>query len=160
MNRISSSDYKSMIAKASGQNKFRAKKTILGSHTFDSKAEATRYSELFILQQRGEITDLELQPEFPLIVNGIKVGLYKADFRYRDLHDRRHVEDVKSEATMTAQYRLKKKLVEAIYPGVEIEERGVKNGKSYPIARRQPKAKTIKAPRKRKPASEPATAAV
>ena len=134
-------EYRSMISKASGKagNKYSAKKTIVGSHTFDSKAEATRYSELRILEHRGEISDLEMQPEFPLIVNGHVIATYKADFRYRDKDDRRHVEDVKSPATMTPQYRLKKKLTEALYPGVVIEEREVKGGKSHPIKVRPPK---------------------
>lgn len=142
MSGMSIADYKAMAAKSAGKpgNKFRAKKTIVGSVTFDSKAEATRYSELRIMEHRGEISDLELQPAFPLIVNGHIIGTYEADFRYRTTaDDRRHVEDVKSPATMTPQYRLKKKLTEALYPGVVVEEREVKGGKSHPIKARPPK---------------------
>ncbi len=56
-------------------------------------------------------------------MNGLKIGRYIADFRYFD--NERNVavvEDVKGgKATMTPIYRLKKKLVKALY-GIEIVE--------------------------------------
>jgi hypothetical protein len=51
-----------------------------------------------------------------------KIGFYKADFRYEEVATSAVVvEDVKSPVTKTAVYRLKKKLVKALY-GVEIIE--------------------------------------
>jgi hypothetical protein len=56
------------------------------------------------------------------VVNGYKLGFYKADFRYENVATSSVVvEDVKSPVTKTAVYRLKSKLVKALY-GVEIIE--------------------------------------
>ena len=90
--------------------------------TFQSKREASRYLELLLLLHAGEIRDLELQPRYNIVVNGVRCGFYKADFRYIDRDGRSHTEDAKSPATRTTTYKLKKKLVEALYPGVRIEE--------------------------------------
>ncbi len=73
---------------------------------------------------------LELQPKFPVIVAGVKIGSYVADFAYIDTARRgphgqvgcKVVEDVKSAPTRTRLYIWKKKLVEALYPGVKIVE--------------------------------------
>lgn len=103
-------------------NKYNNKKTTLDGITFDSKKEAKRYSELLLLQRAREIELLRLQPEYELIVNGTKVGKYIADFAYVDTDGREVVEDVKGgNATKTAVYRLKKKLVKALY-GIEVQE--------------------------------------
>jgi hypothetical protein len=100
----------------SRRNKYGAKKTHLDGHTFDSLAEARRYSVLKLRQQAGEITNLELQPAFPLHApGGQKVGLYKADFRYTDTTTGQVVvEDVKGgKATETQLFRWKRKHLEA-----------------------------------------------
>ena len=98
-------------------NKYGAKKTEIDGFVFASRGEGRRYSELKLLEMAGEIRDLELQPRFPCMVNGILVCDYIADFRYFDkAKNGIVVEDFKSEATKKiAVYRLKKKLVEAIY---------------------------------------------
>jgi len=102
------------------RHKYNAKPTVLDGFRFASKAEARRYSELLLLQRSGEISELELQPPFPLVVNGVKVGTYIADFRYRCKYtDPLIVEDVKG--IKTPLYRLKKKHVEAQY-GITITE--------------------------------------
>ncbi len=68
--------------------KYRAVKTVVDGHTFDSKAEAERYGELKLLQRDGQISNLELQPSFELepktIVGGRRLTsiCYVADFRY------------------------------------------------------------------------------
>jgi hypothetical protein len=84
-------------------------------------AEANRYKELKLLQAHGSIRNLELQPSFPIVVNGVKVGKYLADFRYEREDARGWVsvtEDVKG--METAVFRLKAKLVKALY-GLTIE---------------------------------------
>jgi hypothetical protein len=102
-------------------NKYRAVKTQVDDITFDSKAEARRYSELKIRERAGEITQLALQPPFPIVVNGQKIGVYRADFSYFESKSGgRVVEDVKGYSTPI--FRLKKKLVEALYDRVKIME--------------------------------------
>ena len=89
---------------------------------FDSMAEARRYSELKLLEAAGEIEGLVLQPRFPLLINGVKIGEYRGDFQYWDNQRSRTVtEDVKSPATITPVYRIKRKLMLALH-GIEIEE--------------------------------------
>lgn len=116
-------------------SKYHAVRTTVDGITFASKKEAKRYQELKLLEKAGEIWDLELQPTFRLMVpvqstlltkapmeaTLIDVGCYKADFAYYDKRRRKYrtVEDVKGMKTPV--YRLKKKIVEAIY-GIEIRE--------------------------------------
>jgi hypothetical protein len=111
------------------RNKYSNKKVIIDGHKFDSQAEAKHY--YFTLKpavERGEIRNLELQPRVRCEINGKKVCDYIADFRY--LHQTKIgpkgqigcqvIEDVKGYKTDI--YRLKKKLVEALYPGTVIQE--------------------------------------
>ena len=99
-------------------SKYNAVKTEVDGFVFDSKAEARRYSELKLLERVGEIEKLELQPKFPIVVNGKKIATYIADFKYIS-YGSLVIEDVKGMKTPI--YRLKKKLVEAIY-SIEIKE--------------------------------------
>ena len=41
--------------------KYHNRKTIVNGHTFDSKKEANRYSELLLLERAGAIHDLRTQ---------------------------------------------------------------------------------------------------
>ena len=101
-------------------SKYRNTKTIIDGIQFDSKAEASRYQELLLLQRAGVIHSLELQPRYDLVVNGCKLGFYRGDFRYIDVATGQSVtEDVKGVATPV--YKLKKKLVKALY-GIDIVE--------------------------------------
>ena len=100
------------------QSKYKAVKTYVDDICFDSAKEARRYSELKLLEKGKVINSLELQPEFPVMIEGKKICKYRADFAYYE-DDRRVIEDVKGFKTPI--YRLKKKLVEALY-GVEIIE--------------------------------------
>lgn len=108
-------------------NKYNARKTKIDGITFDSKREASRYSELKLLEKAGEIKDLKLQVPFELqpkyrrrngqIVRAIK---YVADFVYTDTKtDEQVIEDVKGMRTEV--YKLKKKLFE-YKTGEEIHE--------------------------------------
>jgi len=109
-------------------HKFGAVPTVTRGWRFASKGEAARYEELLLLGQAGCIRNLELQPRFPLRVNGTTVGTYVADFRYDEAcgnsppHTWRDVvEDFKGMPTPL--YRFKRKLVEALY-GFTIRETG------------------------------------
>ena len=102
-------------------NKFSAVRTTVDGITFASKREAARYGELKLLERAGEISRLSLQPEFVITINGVKICKYIADFRYVDRQKGMIVvEDVKG--VKTAVYRLKKKMTEAFYPGLIIDE--------------------------------------
>ena len=103
-------------------SKYRNRKTLVDGIQFDSQKEADRYQELLWMQQARLIQDLELQPRYDLVVNTHKIGFYRADFRYEVVATSiLIVEDVKSPATKTAVYCLKKKLMKALY-GIEIIE--------------------------------------
>jgi hypothetical protein len=93
-------------------SKYHAVRTTIDNISFASKREARRYEELKILLRAGVITDLQLQPAFPVIVERVTVATYRADFCYRE-RGQVIVEDCKGFRTPV--YRLKKKLVEAQY---------------------------------------------
>ena len=80
------------------KQKYGNQKVVVDGIEFDSKKEARRYQELKIRVMAKEIWDLKLQEEFELIVNGVKVASYFADFTYQTGFGK-VVEDVKSTAT-------------------------------------------------------------
>ena len=106
------------------RNKYRNVKTYVGDEVLDSRKEARRYNALLLLQRGRVIRDLERQKPFMLqegFVNNQKEKVrpiyYNADFVYYD-NERKSwvVEDVKSPATRTQVYKIKKKLFEYKYP--------------------------------------------
>ena len=104
------------------KNKYNAKKQNYKGKTFDSKKELTRFLILESMEKNNYISDLELQPVFPLIVNGHKIGRYTADFRYKNRNGEVIVEDVKSKITKTRDYILRKKILSTYNPPVIIKE--------------------------------------
>ena len=111
------------------QRKYRNQKVSLGDHTFDSKKEMNRFLELSLLQKAGEIEDLRCQVKYVLIpaqrdekTNKLleRECAYVADFAYLR-GGRLVVEDVKSKATKTQQYIIKRKLMLFRY-GIRILE--------------------------------------
>jgi hypothetical protein len=114
-------EYNRLAGRRSG-NKYNARKTIIDGITFDSQAEGRRYGELKYQLQAGQIEYLQVHPLYALEVNGVKIADYEADFRYcqRTPPFGWVVEDVKSKPTITAAFRLKQKLMKAIY-GIEVE---------------------------------------
>lgn len=102
-------------------NKFGAKKTIIGDLKFDSKKEADYYCKLVLLKNAKEeserVIDIELQPRFDIIINDVNIGFYKADFKVKYADGKEKVIDVKGHKQGCAYqlFRLKKKLVEALY---------------------------------------------
>jgi len=93
-------------------NKYRNIKTEVDGIKFDSKKEARRYSELKLLEKTEVISELVLQPKFPIRVEGVKVCVYIADFAYKENH-KFIVEDCKG--MKTSVYNLKKKLMWATH---------------------------------------------
>lgn len=95
---------------------------------FDSLAEYRRYGELVLLERAGEITDLTVHPRF-LLQEAFKYNghieraiYYEGDFQYTSPDGWTVVEDVKSPATRTPVYMVKRKLFLARYPEVKFME--------------------------------------
>jgi len=101
--------------------KYRNKPTTVDGIKFHSKKEAKRYQDLKLLQLGKIITDLELQPVIPLMVNGVKIGRYTGDFKYKE-NGIEVIEDVKSVATKTRDYILRKKILATYNPPIHIKE--------------------------------------
>ena len=100
--------------------KYNARPTVVDNIRFASKKEAARYCDLKLLQKAGEISELELQPKYKIIVFDRLICSYIADFRYRDcVSDELVVEDVKG--VKTPAYRLKNKLMWAVH-NIKIKE--------------------------------------
>lgn len=108
------------------RNKYYAKKGTVDGHTFDSKHEAERYSELKLLERAGQIENLQLQVPFQLLYpqrgedgkvveRGVK---YIADFVYTE-NGKTVVEDAKG--MRTPEYIIKRKLMLWIH-GIRIRE--------------------------------------
>ena len=116
------------------KSKYNNKKVTYDNLQFDSKKERDRYIELKLLEKAHEISNLQCQVEIELLPplrepdtigkrGGIKKGKtienavkYIADFVYFDRRaNKTVVEDVKSEATKTDVYIVKRKLFKHIY---------------------------------------------
>lgn len=104
--------------KTAKRNKFGAIRTTVDGITFDSKHESIRYQSLKVLRALGKIKDIELQPTYPIVINGIPICKVKLDFRYfdKDIKDI-VIEDAKGKDLPMS--RLKRKLVEAMY-GIKV----------------------------------------
>ncbi len=95
-------------------------RTSVDGYCFDSLSEARRYGELKLEELAASISDLDVHQRFSLDVNGVHICDYEADFTYRR-NGQFVVEDVKSTATVTRLYRVKKKLMLAVL-GITIQE--------------------------------------
>lgn len=105
------------------RNKHGNKKITIDGVTYDSLKEASYAKELHHRLSAGEIENIIYHPRFDIVVAGVYIGKYTADFKYTDLTTRQDVIiDVKGPSTRkNTAYRLRKKLVEAIY-GLVITE--------------------------------------
>jgi hypothetical protein len=117
------------------RNKYYAQKKTADGYKFDSLKEERRYQQLKLLERAGEISNLEVHPVFKFSVGGRPVLIksdgypngrqakYSGDFGYFDTRKGvRIVEDVKSSATKTEAYKLRRAFVEALFPGTTITE--------------------------------------
>ena len=113
-------------------SKYHNEKIAIDGMIFDSQKEGRRYCEQRLLEKAGEISKLRRQERFCLIPsiegrNGKvkqRAAYYVADFSYYEkVKDGWSfvVEDVKSPATRTDLYKLKKKLMYWRH-GIEIRE--------------------------------------
>jgi len=111
------------------RSKYKAVPTVVDGVRFASKAEAKRDWELQQLAKAGDIINLKRQPRFPLVVNGVKVCTYVADWQYEEIQVVRPklcraysvrkpvVEDKKG--FRTKEWALKFKLAKALYPEID-----------------------------------------
>ena len=109
------------------ESKYHNRKTTVDGMTFDSKKEAVRYKELTLLQKAGMIKCLQRQVVFEIIPSQKEDGKvverpvkYVADFTYYEGGEL-VVEDVKSPATRTDAYKIKRKLMRYLL-GIRIRE--------------------------------------
>lgn len=80
---------------------------------YDSKFEASQANELLLRKRSGDILEYTRQVNFPLVVNGYKVGVYIADFVVT--HKDGTKEILEPKGYMTDVFKLKWRLVEALY---------------------------------------------
>ena len=99
-------DYKNFTNKPTRKSKYRAKKTSIDGHTFDSQKEADYYCELKLRLQAKEIAGFCLQPTF-VLAPSLK---YKADFIV--FHNDMPPEVIDVKGIKTKEYIAKKKVFE------------------------------------------------
>lgn len=113
---------KKIAAEKKKENKFHNQPVVTVNHHFDSRKEERRFYELLVLLRAGEIWELKLQEDFTLQEaftdpdgRRIRAIRYRADFTYKRMGSdgkvEKVVEDVKSRATRTKDYIIKKKLM-------------------------------------------------
>ncbi len=109
MERWSVEDYKAYNNKDIKKTKYRANKTSIDGHTFDSKKEAEYYCNLKMRLQAKDIKGFCLQPIF-MLAPGLR---YKPDFIVFNNDNTTEVIDVKG--YKTKEYIAKKKVFEEKY---------------------------------------------
>jgi hypothetical protein len=98
-------------------NKYHNKKCEYKGLKFDSLLERDRWIYLEDCQKDGIIHSLDRQIKIPLIVQGILICHYVADFQY-NIAEHKIIEDCKG--ILTDVFRIKSKLFKAIY-GYDIQ---------------------------------------
>ena len=100
------------------RSKYSAKVEYVNGLRFPSKAEATKYRELLMLQRDGLVKEIELQPrfEFPFGAH------YTADFRVTWIDGR--VEVMETKGFRTADFKLRLKAFHYYYPDVVLTING------------------------------------
>ena len=109
MEHWSTEEYKAFKESKVKKSKYRANKTSVDGHTFDSQKEADFYAELKLKQKAGEIKAFCMQPIF-MLAPSLK---YKPDFIIFNNDNSIEVIDVKG--FKTKEYITKKKVFEDKY---------------------------------------------
>ena len=118
--RISRHEYLALVAKPKRGNKYGAKKTTVDGITFDSQREAEVYADLKRLERAGRISDLTLQRKFDLVINGERIGSYKADFCFLDNDKGNQLRVVDVKGVITRDFRRVKKIMQALH-SIDVE---------------------------------------
>jgi len=121
--RMTVAEFKALTENKQSKSKYHSKMTEVDGILFDSQAEAKRYCELKLLLRAGKIDNLRLQVPFTIVPKQAdeRAVKYLADFVYSE-GDKNIVEDVKSSATKTKGYIIKRKLFKMTYPDYEFRE--------------------------------------
>lgn len=102
-------EYKEYTDRANKKSKYKAQKTSIDGHVFDSKKEAEYYCELKNRLRADDIKGFCLQPIF-ILADGLR---YRPDFIIFNNDNSTEVIDVKG--TKTKEYIAKKKMFEDKY---------------------------------------------
>lgn len=90
---------------------------------FDSKAEMNDYIALRQLERAGRVRNLRRQVAYPLVVNGVRVATYRADFVYEEfigLDSTQWVTVVQdTKGVQTEGFKIKQRLMFAVH-GISI----------------------------------------
>lgn len=128
MDRITVSQLYEIEKKGGRKNKYGAKKTEYNGHMFDSKHEARVAEDIdFMMKDKGDsnpIVAVEYHPpKYDMIVNGIKITHYTADFKVTRKDGSVEIWDAKSDPTRKkSDYVMRKKLLKALH-GIDIIEK-------------------------------------
>ena len=120
---ISESDAKRMGRRVPEQpyakkpNKYRNKIAYVDGIKFHSEKERDYWLVLKNRELHDEISELERQVEYALVVHGVLIARYFADFRYVEKGSR-HVVDTKG--FRTKEFEMKRKLMKACY-SIDVE---------------------------------------
>ncbi|PPA70059.1 DUF1064 domain-containing protein [Jeotgalibacillus proteolyticus] len=104
------------------RSKYGNKKVKVDDHKFDSIAEAKYYKQLLWLQEHKEINFFRIQPPYLLQEAFEKDGIkhrridYSADFEIHHNDGSIEVVDVKTTATITETFKVKRKLFDRKFP--------------------------------------------
>lgn len=111
---LSRSEAKAILSKPK-RSKYGAEPVVIDGMRFHSKREGAYYSELKLREKAGEVSGIETQRKFGIIMAGVLIGNYLADFCFIDhsQDSRLRVIDVKGHDTPLS--RFKRKCVEAFY---------------------------------------------
>ena len=96
--------------------KYNNKVTRYGNQTYQSKLEADYAQQLDIMMKAGEIQDWNGQVRYRLEVEGKKICDIIPDFWVKTKHGAEEIHETKSWATQTPVWRVKWKLMQALYP--------------------------------------------
>ena len=97
-----------------GSHKYGAKRTLYNGIWYDSKKEAAQAADLDLRVRAKDIHGYERQVRFNMEVNGKKICAYVADFLVHHHNGEQEIVEVKG--FETPEWKLKKKLIEALYP--------------------------------------------
>ena len=103
--------------KRNAHSKYNSTRTKLDGITFDSKAEALRYSQLCLMLRSGQIKRFSRQPSFIISEANGKAARYRPDFIVWD-GEKIWVEDVKGFAT--SEFKTKATMFREKYPYLEL----------------------------------------
>lgn len=97
--------------------RFKAKHVTIDGHTFDSKLEGRRYSQLKLMQAAGKLSHLNPHPVLTIKVNGLDCGTYTPDFGYME-GGKVVIEEVKG-FVLPNDFKRFWRIVKALYPNYE-----------------------------------------